>query len=239
MTFPARLSGVFGQLTIRRACLAAILVGMVAGCGVNDVPSQVPPSALSPSPPAPLTSGPGESFTAAASSPSPSPAEPSPSAQKTPRPTPTLDAPPRKPTGVSFHERKRVAEEASSTRISQTVRWLAPRQKGTEIRVFGVTECLARPANPSPSTSGPCLVEHTRVPASVRTLLARAPAADGVVTWRWTGEVECGVGVPAYDPDGPAYYSIVLAAYDASGHSTFAIAEPGSWSEPGPGEIIC
>jgi hypothetical protein len=131
-----------------------------------------------------------------------------------------------------------VGDEAPSTEITQTVRWGAPVSEGVEIRVYGVTECVAKPAKPSPGTYGPCLVEHTPLPASVRTLLATAAASDGVVSWTWTGTFDCEVGL-AYDPRGPAYHAIVLAAYSASGHSIFAIAEAGIWSQPGPNDIIC
>ena len=144
---------------------------------------------------------------------------------------------PPKPTGVSFDE-MRVGDDASSAEITQTVTWGAPRSEGVEIRVYGVTECVAQPANPSPNTSGPCLVEHTPLPESVRTLLATAPASSGAVSWTWTGTFDCGDGL-AYDFSGPAYHSVVLAAYGASDHSIFAIAEPGGWWQPGPDDIVC
>jgi hypothetical protein len=102
-----------------------------------------------------------------------------------------------------------------------------------------VTTCIAKPASPSPDTSGPCLVEHTPLPGSVRTLLATAPASHGEVSWTWTGTFDCEGPGPAYDPSGTAYYAIVLAAYNAAGHSIFAIAEPGSWSQPGLDETVC
>jgi hypothetical protein len=144
---------------------------------------------------------------------------------------------PPKPTSVSFDE-KRVGDDAPSTEIIQSVSWGAPRTEGVEIRVYGVTECVAEPANPAPDTNGPCLVEHTPLPASVRTLLATAPASDGGVSWSWTGTFDCEVGL-AYDPRGPAYHAVVLAAYGASGHSIFAIAEPGGWWRPGLNDIVC
>jgi hypothetical protein len=145
---------------------------------------------------------------------------------------------PPKPTGVKFDEQARVSDDDSVAEITQTVTWRAPRTKDVEIRVYGVTECFAEPAHPSPNTSGPCLVEHTRLPASVRTLLASAPASDGVASWTWTEETGCDIGL-ASDPDGPAYYAVVLAAYGPSGHSIFAIAEPGGWWQPGPDDIVC
>jgi hypothetical protein len=113
-------------------------------------------------------------------------------------------------------------------KITQTVRWIAPRSEGLKIRVYGVTACIGRPANPAPDTFGPCLVEHTPLPQGVRELLATAPASRGVVSWTWTGTFECEMGLP-FDPRGPAYHAVVLAAYDTAGHSAFAIAEPGRW----------
>jgi hypothetical protein len=162
-----------------------------------------------------------------------------PSSAPTVGPSPKFTPPPvpPKPTGVSFEE-TRVGDEAPSTRITQTVRWAEPRTEGVEIRVYGVTQCIAKPAEPSPDTAGPCLVVHTPLPPSVRTLLASAAASDGVVSWTWTGTFDCEVGL-AYDPGGPAYEAVVVAAYSSSGHSIFAIAEAGSWWQPGPNDIVC
>ena len=146
---------------------------------------------------------------------------------------------PPKPTDVKFDEQKRAGSEASSTEMTQTITWGAPRSADVEIKVFGVTECIAMPKDPAPNTTGPCLVTGTPLPASVRTLLATAPASEGAVSWTWTGEFECGEFDPAYDPQGPEYRAVVPAAYNTSGHSIFAIASPGGWWEPGPDEIVC
>ena len=167
--------------------------------------------------------GPGDIASAELYDPSPSPpATPEPAPEATPAPVPP------KPTGVSFDEQHRVSDDEQVDEITQTVTWEAPRSEGVEIRVYGVTECISEPANPLPDTSGPCLVVHTPLPASVRTLLATAPASDGVVSWTWTKGTGLDPGL-AWDPDGPAYYAVVLAAYSATGHSIFAIAEPGGW----------
>jgi hypothetical protein len=140
---------------------------------------------------------------------------------------------------VKFDEQRRLGNDASSTEVSQTVTWAAPRSEGVEIRVYGVTKCIAEPASPSPGSGGPCLVEHTPLPAEDRTLLATAPASAGDLSWSWTGTSDCeGPGL-AHDPRGPAYHAVVVAAYSASGQSIFAIAAPGRWSQPGPGEVIC
>ncbi len=145
---------------------------------------------------------------------------------------------PSMPTRVKFDEHVKVSKDELTAEITQTVAWLTPRSKSVEIRVYGVTECIAEPAHPRPDTHGPCLVAHTPLPESVRTLLATAPASNGTVKWTWTEDTGCDIGM-RYDPNGPAYYAIVLAAYSASGHSIFAIAEPGGWWEPGPNDVVC
>lgn len=214
-----------------RAALAVIVAGVIAACGASTAPTPAPVlthAALTASP-TPAASHRLEA-TDAPRSPSPSPAA---------RPSPNLtpDPVPPKPTGVSFGE-QRVGDDPTSTEITQTVRWRAPRSEGVEIRIYGVTDCVAKPANPSPDTHGPCLVEHTPLPASVRTLLATAPASRGIVSWTWTGTFDCELGL-AYDPRGPAYHAVVLAAYHASDHSIFAIAEAGGWWQPGVDDIVC
>lgn len=215
-----------------RAIRVVLLGAMLAACGTSGVPS--------PTPVPPRTDSPDVAITPAAASPreAATPASRSPSTTHQPTPTSTPVPLPPKPSGVKFNERVRVSADESTAEITQSVTWLAPRNKGVEIRVYGVTECIAEPANPRPDTHGPCLVEHTALPASVRTLLDTAPASDGVVSWTWTQQTGCEVGL-AYDPDGPAYHSVVLAAYSASGHSIFAIAEPGGWWQPGPNDVVC
>jgi len=213
----------------RRAVLAAILSCVFAACGGPTV--------------TPRTDGPPHvTLTPAAASPTATAtlASPSPQATTQPTPTPTFVPEPPKPTGVTFDQQVRKSDDGQVATVTQTVRWGAPQSEGVEIRVYGVTECIAEPADPPPGTSGPCLVVRTPLPASVRTLLATAPAPDGVVSWTWTEVAwECGEPLVFYDPDGPAYHAVVLAAYGASGHSIFAIAEPGGWWRADPGEIVC
>ena len=215
-----------------RAVLAAILASVLAACGTSGAPSAPPatPAAASPTAAAAAAVTP----TAAATPASPSPAS-------TPQPT-TEPAPvpvPPKPTGVTFEQQVRDTSDELAE-ITQTVRWRAPRSEGVEIRVYGVTDCIAEPAKPAPGTSGPCLVVRTPLPASVRTLLATVPASDGVASWTWTQtRFDCGEPQVYFDPNGPAYHAVVLAAYDASDHSIFAIAEPGGWWRAALGDIIC
>jgi hypothetical protein len=210
------------------AVLVALMIAACSACGSAPPTSNPSPigNTVSPKPTA------GTDLEATNSPRSPSPA---PTPLDSPDPTPVPVAP--KPTGVSFEER-RVGDEAPTTEITQTVKWGEPASEGLEIRVFGVTECVAKPPNPSPDTHGACLAEDMPLPASVRTLLATAPASDGVVSWTWTGTFDCEIGL-GYDPRGPAYHAVVLAAYGGSGHSIFAIAEAGEWWEPGPDDIVC
>lgn len=207
-----------------------IIVGLFIAAACTSAATPLPDPTRSASPSIAVLPTPGASpTTTTLASPSPS---------GTPEPTPVVV--PSKPTGVSFDEQVRRIGDSSEGEITQTVTWRAPRSEGVEIRVYGVTDCIAEPANPAPGTSGPCLVVHTPLPASVRVLLATAPASGGVVSWTWTQVVyDCGGPPIAYDPSGPVYYAVVLAAYSAAGHSIFAIAEPGHWWRPDPGDIIC
>lgn len=224
-------------MTFGRAFLVATLALVLTACASGGVPS---PSTI-----ALATSAPNATTPSAAGSPAATDAPQSPSPRLTPNPPtsthspqPPANPPPPKPTGVKFDTQVRSNADESVAEITQVVTWRAPRTKDVLISVYGVTKCIAQPANPSPATSGPCLVEHTQLPASVRRLLATAPASHGSASWTWSEEAGCDPGLPN-DPDGPAYYEVVLAAYSASDHSIFAIAEPGGWYEPGPDEIIC
>ena len=145
---------------------------------------------------------------------------------------------PPMPTGVTFDVQEK---DLGGMRYQKTatVTWRAPRSNGVEIRVYGVTECLAMPDPAPESSEGPCLVEHTRLPTSALRLAATAPASTGTASWSWiedwSGE-GCAWYPPVSGPDDSWYSSVVLAASSASRHSTFAIAEPGSWCT---GCIVC
>jgi hypothetical protein len=206
------------------ATVAAILAGCASPGAGSLAPDTTSPSPRATPPPT--------------VEPTPTIASPSPTPRPTPKPT-TAPVPP-KPTRATFHEDVKCLDaECSEARTTQTVTWRTPRTKGGTIRVYGVTKCLAAPAHPKPGASGPCLVTHTRLPASVLRLLAKAPASAGKVSWSWTAETGCGGGPFYSDPDGPWYFAVVAAAYSASGQSIFAIAEPGQWEEPLPGVLVC
>ena len=210
------------------AAVLAILCAVLVGCEAAAPPSASPAAAsstpaialVSPSPTAPAV------------------ATPKPTPRPTPKPTP-VPAPP-KPTGVKFDEDSKCLDaDCNRARITQTVLWRAPRKKGVEIRVYGVTECLAMPAHPEPGAGGACLVEHTALPASVRRMLATAPATAGRVSWSWKQWTGCGDFGISSPPGGRYYHAVVMAAYNASGHSIFAIAAPGTWYAPALDEEIC
>ena len=219
------------------ACLA------VAACQSTLTPSpSAVPSSTVPSSPSDAA-GPLDTATppAASASAVPTASFPPP---PTSRPTPKATAAtvPAKPTGVTFTtDSVKLPRPTGTDEIkyqeTHTVRWKAPRTEGVEIRVYGVTECLSEPSNPPPGTSGPCLVEHTLLPPSVMVLAATAPAAAGEISWIAPFYYDC-LGPPV-GPDGLDYWAIVIAAYNADGHSIFAIAHPGGWQRAGPDEVIC
>jgi hypothetical protein len=216
----------------RRRALGVVavmaVVAVLGGCASAGAGSRAPDT-TSPSPQATPTP------TVA-----PTPAVPSPSATARPTPKPTTAPVPPKPTGATFHEDVDCLDaDCNEARTTQTVAWRTPRTRGVTIRVYGVTECLALPAHPKPGASGPCLVTHTRLPASVLRLLAKAPASAGKVSWSWTQATGCDVSPFGSDPDGPGYFAVVVGAYSASGQSIFAIAEPGRWEEPLSGWMPC
>jgi hypothetical protein len=116
-----------------------------------------------------------------------------------------------------------------------TITWKKVATKGTEIRIYGVTECLSMTER---AASGSCLVLHTALPASTRKLIARVPASKGTVSWTgpaWLDNVEADTGGPAYRAFGvdrhgdDLYFAIVAAAYNEVGHSKFVIADAGTW----------
>jgi hypothetical protein len=232
----------------RGAMLSVLVSIVIAACGAVDAstapPGSIPTAAAGEQAAASGSAEVAEPSSATANPSVPPPARsnptlsPSPSPTPTPTPTPTHAVPP-KPTGVEFKEHLLAGQDPSLARVTQSVSWAAPRSADVEIKVYGVTECIARPDDPEPNEAGPCLVTGTRLPASVRTLLATAPASDGTVSWSWTGTFDCGEPQPLFDPAGPDYHAIVVAAYDAAGHSIFAIAAPGRWWEPDPNDIIC
>jgi hypothetical protein len=236
----SRLSiSTLGRALAIASCVAVLACQSTSSPSASALPSSTLPSPVSTSATPPATTTP--SSAPATTMPTVSLAPPPPA---TPRPAPTATAAsvPAKPTGVTFKTDvvqlpAPTGTDEITSQVTHTVRWKAPRTEGVEIRVYGVTECLSEPGNPSPGTSGPCLVEGTQLPPSVMALAATAPAAAGEISWIAPFYYDCG-GAPV-GPDGLDYQAIVIAAYGAAGHSIFAIAYPGAWWRAAPDEVIC
>ena len=204
-------------MSASRVAVAAIAAFLVASCG--SAPQPPTPSIM-----AAAAASLAPTAAAATTSPTGTPgatARPRPTPRPSPSPAP-LAVPPA-PTGATFK-----ITYPSATKNTMTVTWKGPHTKGTEIRVYGVTVCIGMPASPAEGALGPCLVEHTPLPATVRRLIAKAPASTGKVAWTWRSWDDIGGSVAA-SPDGTTYEAIVVAAYNAAGHSKFIIVNPGQW----------
>jgi hypothetical protein len=202
--------------------LTTVAVVLVAAC--QPIAAQVPTPPVAPSAPAPsIVPEPSSAV-----DPSPLPSSPPPVVQS-PAPStgpsaptpPPADVPPA-PSGVKMTVvESNLVEEGYYADLTTTIRWSAPKAAGTEIRVYGVTTCFA------PAAGGPCLVEHTPLPDSVRDLIATAPASAGKVSWTWPSWDDVGGAVMGHGDT--LYQAIVIAAYGPAGHSKFIIVRSGEW----------
>lgn len=224
-----------GRTVAMAACLALAACSTDAGSSLS-LPTTAPsdsPSGTAPHPSTDLaTVAPSLTTPPPVASPSPAPTPPG-----TPAP-----AVPKKPTGVTFATdvvelRGPLGTDELPYEVTHTVRWESPRADGMEIRVYGLTACLSEPIDPPAGTSGPCLVEHTRLPSEVMSLAGTVPSDAGKFSWIAPHYYECGGG--PVGPDGTDYEVIVLAAYNAHGNSIFAIAYEGSWFRAAPDAVIC
>lgn len=206
-----------------RAVLAVILGAAIAACTTSPGPPQ--PQAAVPSGSPQITNLPvGPSAVAASATPS----APSPTPAATPTPKSTPLPVPSKPSGLEF-ETPCLLDCDPDDLGNYRLTWKAPRTKGVEIRVYGVTKCF-RTDDPE----GECLRVHTAVPDDIRVLLAKGPASKGVLDLDIDGpedadQTEEGCTTFLRTEAGTKFYSIVVAAYDANGHSIFAIANPGGY----------
>ena len=199
--------------------LTALAIVLLAAC--QPAAAQAPASPGTPSAPAP----------SAVANPSATPVDPSPStppvvAEPTPSSKPSTPPPaaavPPAPTGVRMTVvQTDLIEEGYYANLTTTIKWKAPLAAGTEIRVYGVTACFA------PPEGGPCLVEHTALPGNVRDLIAKAPASKGKLSWTWPAWDDIGGALMAHGDK--TYQAIVIAAYNADGHSKFIIVKSGEW----------
>ena len=220
----AHQDGGVARMPIRGLALA-ILAAVLLGCEAAPAPS------------VPATQGLASPVMAIATPTAP-PGDP-----ETPRATPrSTDKPTPSPTGVKITRKGcytgPVGSDVSLGTCTTTIRWKQPLAKGTEIRIYGVTTCLS--AN-QVADGGSCLNKHTSVPVAERRLIVRAPASRGKATWTGPASldnvVEVDSGGARYRAFGVArqgdhlYFAIMLAAYDAAGHSEFAIVDAGNWCD--------
>lgn len=218
-----------------RAVLAAMLACALTACGTAAAPSPTSVASTADAPSAVITP-----FAASATQ-TATLAIPSPSRTPGPTPTATPVPVPSEPTGVTFTTDPVQLPGLSGTdaiiyTVKHTIRWKAPRTD-VEIRAYGVTTCLAKPTDPAPGDFGKCLVADTQLPASALALAGKVSAADGKISWIAPFSHDCS-GLPV-GTDGRNYYAVVIAAYDSAGQSSFAIAYPGAWIRPGPGDNVC
>ena len=108
--------------------------------------------------------------------------------------------------------------EGYDTELTTTISWTAPLDKGVTIKVYGVIPCFAK------HDGDPCLVRNTPLPKGSLEPIADAPASAGKVSWTWPSWDDIGGAVMARSGDS-VYWSVVIAAYTASGHSKFAIVK--------------
>ena len=167
-----------------RAILLPVAVVVLAACQAATVAPSASPVAAVPTPspsaaPTPIAA-PTPSPTP---KPTPVPATPVPSAGQAVPPPPTA-------VKISFKtsDPDNVGYDAVMT---TTISWKEARTAGTEIRVYGVTACLP----PEGQDPAPCLVVNTPLPASVRELITKAPAANGKVSWSWPNWEDVGGAV--------------------------------------------
>ena len=201
----------------RLATLLLALAGLLSACSPTAQSPSSSDSAASPSGAPTSASVPPSADTGDV-------VTPAPSATQAATQAATPQAPPPAPKGVKMttkgHDPGNVGYD---TELTVTVSWKSPLTKGTQIRVFGVRDCMPPPGK----DPAPCLLKGTPLPASGRDLIARAPASKGKVSWTWPAWEDIGGNVAANGST--TYASIVVAAYNAAGHSRFVIVATGEF----------
>ena len=201
-----------------RAILLPVAVVVLAACQAATVAPSASPVAAVPTP-----------SPSAAPTPSPTAA---PTSSPPPKPTPLAATPvpsagqavPPPPTAVKISFKTSDPDNVGYDAVmTTTISWKEAQMAGTEIRVYGVTACLP----PEGQDPAPCLVVNTPLPASVRELITKAPAANGKVSWSWPNWEDVGGAVA--DRGDTYYYAFVIAAYNSAGHSKFVIVRSGEY----------
>ena len=95
--------------------------------------------------------------------------------------------------------------------------------------MYGITKCFRTDA-----PDGPCLREHTTLPDDTRVLLGKGPASKGELSFFFQGlhtvETQEGCTYGYLSANGTPFSSIVVAAYNASGHAIFEIVDGGRYT---------
>ena len=213
---------------MRIAVAVAMIALVLVGCGGDATPSHT-------SSPSPLVSAEpiATSRTSATSGPT-TPASATAAVQVTATPS---NVPPA-PTGVRI-TRNGCYTGPDGAGISgvctTTITWKPDLPPGTEIEVYGVTECLSLEQSPG---SGSCLEPDGRVSPDLRKLIAHVPAGQGTVSWTgpaWLDDVRVHTGPPRYETLGvdrhgdDLYFAILVTAHNPAGRSAFVVADAGTW----------
>src|SRR4051794_7208427 len=180
------------------ASIAAVLVGILAGCAPSPTAQLASPASLSPS--ASVDSASPVVLVASA------PASPVPTSrpQPSPSPRPKVAVPP-KPSGVKWTLKDHDPTPDGYSKVTITVTWDAPRAKGTTIKAYGVTRCFTT------ADDTPCLAPGTALPDGSLVLIKEASAAYGKVTWTWPSWELIGRPI-MMGPDGTMYEALVIGA---------------------------
>jgi hypothetical protein len=199
-----------------RALAAMSIVMLVSGCS-SATPGSTTPTAI-----ARASHAVDASTPTPAATPQATPAattEPTPAA--TTHPSPSSRGAPPPPSSATMKTSHGAPGDHGIPDRRFEVHWTEKYPKGTEIRVYGVTECLNN------VDGEPCLVPHTPLPASVRHLVAKARAADGKAAWTWPGWENIGGALASSGEGEHDYYyeAFVAAAYNDAGHSKFIILD--------------
>ena len=219
-------------MSSRKVALGAVIGAIFAACSTAATPTLSEPAGVTPTPaayshpvvsPIPVTAmtTPTQAVT------------PSVTPKTTPRPSP-VPVPPR-PIGIEFDTGCML--DCPEDGPGASITWKKPRTKGVEVRVYGITTCFRTDA-----PEGQCLRQHVRLPDDIQVLLAKGPASKGVLHWELGSQdgIETDEGCTWFyeTTDGARYYSIVLAAYNESGPSVFAIVYEGDYTSGECGVVV-
>ena len=199
---------------------ALVIATVTSACSAGASPSAsspASPSGVAATPSQAASMAPSEPLATPSVTPSVTPAATaSPTVTEPPTTAPATE-PPAAPGGLDYNVEPDVAGEGGLVMTRYTISWTTPLDPGTTIRVFGITTCPSKPTPDNP----PCVTDRTPLPAKIRTLIAKGPAAPGSVSWEWP-QADVDGPVLAY-ADGTSYFAFVVRAVNAAGSSPFVV----------------